>query len=229
MANTKWNEAIAAATSGLASVGARERKRHARAFAFWCAERELDPVVTDRSNLEAYLSSLPDRDAQRQTKVKCALRAVLREIDVDRAARVAGLGNQLHLLKDLPSALAALVDVIVERQPKRRRVVASALTRLFAWCREVDADPLSITPTDLPQFRRWLIEVGTTIPESVVVAGDFLELRYSARGLALLGLTSPPRGLSVALGAPLRAVRADLSMEEQHGRAGCSPCMPSLP
>ena len=130
--------------------------------------------------------SLPGSDPQRQAKARCALRAVLREIEVDRAARVAGLGNQLALLQNLPEGLAALVDEIVGRQPKRQRVVASALTRLFAWCREVDADPLSVTPTDLPQFRRWLLEVGTTVPESMVVAADFLALRHSPIARELL-------------------------------------------
>jgi hypothetical protein len=190
MANKTWDEAVAAATAGLSEAGARERRRHARAYATWTMERGLDPGGADRPVLEAYLAGLPGSDTQRQAKARCALRAVLREIDVDRAARVAGLGNQFHLLENRPDGLAALVEEIVGRQPKRRRVVASALTRLFAWCRAVGADPLSLTPTDLPQFRRWLVEVGTTVPETMVVAADFIELRLSGRGRTTLGEAS---------------------------------------
>jgi hypothetical protein len=187
MANKIWDEATAAATAGMPEQGARERRRHARNFATWTHDTGLDPDCADRAALEAYLAALPGSDPQRQAKARSALRAVLREIDVDGAARVAGLGNQLQLLENLPEGLSALVEVIVGRQPKRRPVIASALTRLFAWCREVDADPLGLSPTDLPQFRRWLVEVATTVRETVVVAGDFVAFRHSPAGRELLG------------------------------------------
>lgn len=58
-------------------------------------------------------------------------------------------------------------------------------------------------PTDLPQFRRWLVEVGTTVPETMVVAADVSELRYSELGRQALGEALPLRELVVAMGAPL--------------------------
>jgi hypothetical protein len=205
MSNSTWDEATAAATSGMAEVSARERRRHARGFAAWCAAGGLDPVTADRCNLEAYIGSLPNRDPQRHSKVRCALRAVLREIDLDHAARVAGLGNQVQCLKNLPDGLARLVEAIVGRQPKRRAAVASCLTRLIAWCREVDADPLTITPTDLPQFRRWLVEVATNVGETMVVAADFIELRYSAAGRERLGERPSEHSLLIDLEPPMQA------------------------
>ena len=208
MAGKTWDEATAAAAHGLPAQGARERRRHARNFAAWCAERGMDPLSAERRSFDAYLLSLPTGDPQRRAKVRCALRAVLREADPDHAARVAGLGNQMDLLKNLPNGLGVLVEEIVERQPKRTRVVASALTRLFAWCREVDADPLAVTATDLPQFRCWLIEVGTTNPETMVVATDFVELRCSPLGRQLLGEVSLPRDLLINLSAPADTARA---------------------
>jgi hypothetical protein len=88
------------------------------------------------------------------------------------------------------------------QQPKRKAVVASALTRLFAWCAEVDADPLTFTPTDLPQFRRWLIEVGTTVPETMVVASAFLYLRFSPDGRDRPDERSRPAAIAMELEPP---------------------------
>lgn len=205
MDQTRWDEAVVAVTTSLSTQGARERGRHARGFAAWCAERGLDPATAERGALERYIESLPGSDGQLKAKARCALRAILREIDPEHAARAAGLGNQASLLENLPEGLSALVHMTVERRPERRAVIASALTRLLAWCEEVDANPLCITPTDLPQFRRWLVEVGTTVPETMVVAADFLDLRYSAAGRELLGEHRAPRPLAIELEAPLRA------------------------
>jgi len=201
-----WNTAIARAIESLSPGGARERRRHAAGFAAWCATRELEPGMAGRSELDAYLASLGTGDRQLPAKARCALRAVMREIDPEHAARVAGLGNQTKLLPDLyEGGLGALVEEVCATAPSRRAVRRACLTRLFAWCSAVGVDPLALDLGDLTQFRAWLVEVRAHVGETMVVAKDFILLRHSAEGRRMLGENAPrPTPLRLELEAPLR-------------------------
>jgi hypothetical protein len=183
-----WELAIATASEGKSPSAVRARTRNARRFAEWCAARGVDAVRAARADVDAYVGDLGGRDPQLASKVRCDLRAVLRVIDPGHAARAIGLGTQTrHLLTAAGTPLAVLAQAVVDQYPARSLVRAAALGRLFSWCEEVALQPTAITAADLGQFWSWLVEVGSDIKETKVVAKDFVVLRHSPPGRAILG------------------------------------------
>ncbi len=202
-----WEAAISRATQGMSDQGRRERRRHGRRFAAWCRERGLEPTDLGRTHLEDYLGTLRSGDPQLPCKARCSLRAIMREVDVEYAARSAGLGFQTALLSAATGTpLERLIDAVARQSPRRMTVRRSALGRLLAWCAEVGVEPTTAELVDLAQFRQWLVETGIRHPgEVMMVAKDFIQLRHSADGRRLLGEPEPiRRRLRIEMAAPLR-------------------------
>jgi hypothetical protein len=206
--HSTWEAAIEAACAGYSEPEVRARRGNARRFAQWCAERGLDPTATERQEVDAYLDDLPGTDWQRRLKAASRLRHVMRDIDPRHAARSAGLGSQVHLLRATAGTpLGRLKDHVVRQfdSPVRQAVRESAIGRLLAWCADVGLDPLAIGASDLPQFRAWLRSIGIKSRELGVVAKDFVEARHSPEGRAILGEPEPtPRPLRLETVVPLR-------------------------
>lgn len=209
--DTTWDDAVAASVANLTSQSRRERTRHARNFAAWCAERAIDPRAADARAINEFLASLGGRDCQLRTKARSSLRAVLREIDPVVAGEVTGLGCQIHALEAASPALKQLADEVVQRLPARVRVRRSALGRLFTWAAEVGVDPGSLTVADVPQFQDWLHERGCAANDYLPVAREFIALVESPVGRATFGRPDkkPARPLRLELRSPL-APRFDL-------------------
>jgi hypothetical protein len=189
-----WEQAIATASEGKSPSAVRARTRNARRFAEWCAARGLDAGHAARTDLDAYVGDLGGGDPQLASKVRCDLRAVLRVIDPEHAARSIGLGTQTrHLLTAAGTPLGVLAQAVVDQQPTRSLVRAAALGRLFTWCEEVALQPTAVTAADLGQFWSWLVEIGSDLRETKVVAKDFVGLRHSPAGRAILGEPEPVR------------------------------------
>jgi hypothetical protein len=189
-----WEQAIATTSEGKSPSAARARTRNVRRFAEWCEARGVDAGRAARADIEAYVGDLGGHDPQLASKVRCDLRAVLRVIDPEHAARAIGLGIRTrHLLTAAGTPLGVLAQAVVDQQPARSLVRAAALGRLFAWCEEVALQPTAITAADLGQFWSWLVETGSDLKETKVVAKDFVGLRHSPAGRAILGEPEPVR------------------------------------
>lgn len=189
-----WEQAIATASEGKSASAARARTRNAMRFADWCAARGTDAGRASRAGVEEYIGSLGGTDPQLATKVRCDLRAVLRVIDPVHAARATGLGTQTrHLGAAVGTPLGVLANAAIDQQPARSLVRAAVLGRLFAWCEEVGLQPTAVTAADLGQFWSWLVEIGADVKETKVVAKDFVGLRHSPAGRAILGEPEPVR------------------------------------
>lgn len=171
----------------MSGVGARERRRHAIAFAAWCSETGMQPMAARRRDVEDFLAVEAGGDRKKAAKIRCSLRAVARAIDPEQSARMLGLGAQTNVFEGLSEPLSQLIEATVQQQVGRRAIRLSALRRLFVWAREVDAPPESLTAVDMAQFRAWLLELGLHPSETLVVARDFVELRWSNLGSQLLG------------------------------------------
>ena len=203
-----WDAAVEATCIGKARSTARRRRLSARRFVEWCAEHGHDPRTAAAATVRGYIASLPTDDPQAPLNVACDLRMVLRAVDPVASARTLGLGNRSEVLKELAGTpLGALVQDVIDRfrQPAHRAVRKSALARLFVWAAEVGISPIAVTATDLGQFWAWLVAVGAGSPQTKVVAKDFVELRHSAVGRAILGEPEPvARPLKIADPRPLR-------------------------
>lgn len=185
--HTAWDEAVTSVTRYMSDQGGRERRRHARGFASWCALSGLDPARVTSSQLAAYLQALGGTDRQLRTKARTALRAVLRMIDPAHAARAAGIGNCTSTLERYEGTpVGDLVAHFLAEGGSRRAVRKAGLTRLLAWCSEVDIEPTDLHVADLIQFRQWLNETRAYRKETVSIAKRFIALRHSDLGRSLL-------------------------------------------
>lgn len=203
---TTWDQAVVTATQGMSAQGRRERTRHARWFASWCAGHGVDPANPSAAEVDAYLETVMGSDQQLRNKTRCSLRAILRRIDADRAARSIGLGNQtLQLAPYRGTPLGTLIDHLVATSGERHAVWKTYMTRLLAWCSEVGLEPTAVVLSDLFQFREWLHELRAEPGEAAVVTKAFILRRRSTEGRSLLGEPEPVRKpLRLELGAPLR-------------------------
>jgi hypothetical protein len=186
----QWDGAVAQAIAGMSPVGAQERRRHAIAFANWCHAHRLEPTGANRNEVARYIATAAGRDLGKAAKIRCSLRAVAAAVDLVRSSRVFGLGQQVAIFDGLPDTIVRLLDATAGQRPDRRAVRLSALRRLLCWAHEVDAAPESLSAVDLPQFRTWLLELGIRPGETLVVARDFVELRWSKEGRSLFA--DPP-------------------------------------
>jgi hypothetical protein len=198
-----WADAIAQATKPMSTAGARERRRHALAFADWCSGQGIDPLCARREDVARHVASAANGDRRQASKIRCSLRAVGASIDADHSARTFGLSQRHATLDGLSESVARLIEATALQQPARRAVRLSAIRRLMCWAKEVDAPPESLSVVDLAQYRSWLREVGVPTGEALVVARDFVELRWSVFGRALLGERSGSPTL-ICLEPPLR-------------------------
>lgn len=210
-----WSEAVASATLGMSDQGARERRRHARLYADWCAATGIDPAASDRDHLDTYLGSVNTEYVQLRSKMRCSLRAVLRQINPALAARAAGLGAQVRLLaRNQATPRGELLDYFLGLKPSRRAVRRVGLTRLLAWCSEVGLEVTDLFIGDIQQFREWLGEVRALNGETLGVAKDLILLRHSKAGRHILGESEPAtRPLLLETSPPMQP-RFDVSRLE---------------
>ncbi len=156
--------------------------------------------------MSAYLDTVPAGRARVQARSE--IRKVLAVADPEHASRAIGLGDRSAILREAEGTpLGELVRAVAEQapQPAVQAVRRSALGRLFTWAAEVGVPVLNLTPADLPQFRRWVVEVGSGSRAIAVAAKDFLELRHSPEGRRILGELEPVMKPSrVRLSAPLQ-------------------------
>lgn len=201
-----WTTAVEDACRDISPGSARARRRHGRQFAEWCGANGHDPCAATSDELQSYLKKLQVGNAR--DKARCDLRAVLRAVDPVRATRVSGLGNVSAALKaamEGPAGGLLRTTILQADDLGRQAVRASALARLVAWASEVDVALLDITAGDLIQFWQWLVEVDAALGETKVVARDFIELRHSPEGRAMLGEPEPtPPKLLIEVSGPLR-------------------------
>lgn len=204
-ARSEWSEAVTLATMAMSDQGARERRRHSRLYAEWCAARGMEPAVSAAGDVRSYVHALDGR-RQLRAKARCSLRAVFRTIDRARAARVAGLGNQTsHLARYDGTPLGALLGSFVNAKPGRRGVRKASITRLLAWCAEVGLELPDVLSGDLYQFGEWLREVGSLRRETLGLARELISMRWSREGRRILGEAEPEAPLlSIELEAPMR-------------------------
>lgn len=201
-----WNDVVAKATEGLGSSAARRRRMWGRRFGAWCESNGQDPRTADKAAIDAFVATLvPGPEA---TRGRSELRALIEQLDPERAGRALGLGNRSEILAPLAGTpLGALVQAVVEQAPGagRRAVRRSALVRLFTWANEVGVAVPNLKSGDLDQFGRWVLEMGIEQLEVKVVAKDFIELRHSPDGRRILGEPEPiPPALKVQPEAPLK-------------------------
>ncbi len=154
---------------------ARTIRAVAKRWSAWAQAHDVVAFPARSSDLNRFVTE--SAPAARH-KVRWALRAICTAADIAAEEHGLGIGDQsdrLQQIKD-PRLHQVIHRVLAER--RRQRVWRSGLTRLLAWAEQFDIHPLDVTAPDLDDYREWITRVGGDKDELMVIARQFVRVRW---------------------------------------------------